>query len=155
MRIARLRAGFAPLGVEIMKKLLLFLSAAILAGTLFAATGPVCAAEGASCAAKNCCSGLICGSGDVCAKPPTAISGVYVAVSDLCEGTRGLLPVAGMLMILVGAVTYAAGQMMGAETRARANVWATAALTGALIAMLISAVAPEVLKITYGSLIHC
>jgi hypothetical protein len=39
---------------------------------------------------------------------------------------------------------------MGAETRARANVWATAALTGALIAVLIYAIAPAVLNTIYG-----
>jgi len=50
----------------------------------------------------------------------------------------------------VAGVIYAAGQIMGAETRARANVWATAALTGALIGVLIYAVAPSVLDTIYG-----
>jgi hypothetical protein len=40
--------------------------------------------------------------------------------------------------------------MMGAETRARANVWATAALTGALIAILIAVIAPSVLQTIYN-----
>jgi len=53
-------------------------------------------------------------------------------------------------MIILAGVIYASGQMMGAETRARANVWATAALTGALIAILISVVAPSVLDMIYG-----
>lgn len=68
------------------------------------------------------------------------------AVSSLCGSMTSLLPVVGMLMILVGAVVYAAGQVMGAETRARANVWATSCLTGALVAMLIVAIAPSVFK---------
>jgi len=54
-------------------------------------------------------------------------------------------------MIVLAGVIYAAGQMMGAETRARANVWATAALTGALIAILIYAIAPSVLRTMYGN----
>ena len=73
------------------------------------------------------------------------------AMSSLCAGLTQLLPVAAMLMIILAGVIYAAGQMMGAETRARANVWATAALTGALIAILIAVVAPSVMNAIYPS----
>jgi len=69
---------------------------------------------------------------------------------ELCGGLKSMLPVAAMLMIILAGVIYAAGQMMGAETRARANVWATACLTGALIAILIAVVAPSVLNMIYG-----
>ena len=68
------------------------------------------------------------------------------AIASLCTALQGLLPVVAMLMVIVAGVIYASGQIMGAETRARANVWATAALTGALIALLIWAVAPGVLN---------
>jgi hypothetical protein len=81
----------------------------------------------------------------------SGISAVQSAVVDLCKGLACLLPVAAMLMIILAGVIYAAGQMMGAETRARANVWATAALTGALIAILIAVVAPTVLATIYGN----
>ena len=67
------------------------------------------------------------------------------AITNLCVALTSLLPVVAMLMVIVAGVIYASGQIMGAETRARANVWATAALTGALIALLIWAVAPGVL----------
>jgi hypothetical protein len=73
------------------------------------------------------------------------------AVNDLCYALTTLLPVVAMLMVVVAGVIYAAGQIMGAETRARANVWATAALTGALIALLIYAIAPAVLASIYGT----
>jgi hypothetical protein len=66
-----------------------------------------------------------------------------------------LLPITAMLMITFGYVVYAAGQLMGAETRARATVWATAALTGAIFAMLISSVTPAFLKLIYGSSLKC
>jgi hypothetical protein len=72
------------------------------------------------------------------------------AMKELCRGLRDMLPVAAMLMIILAGVIYAAGQMMGAETRSRANVWATAALTGALIAILIAVIAPAVLNYIYG-----
>ena len=87
------------------------------------------------------------------------ISNVNAAVTALCCGLTSLLPVAAMLMIVIAGVIYAAGQVMGAETRARANVWATAALTGALIGILIYAVAPSVLNVIYsgssGSSVVC
>ena len=78
------------------------------------------------------------------------LSNVSTAINSLCQGLKSLLPVASMLMVVVAGVIYAAGQIMGAETRARANVWATAALTGALIGVLIYAVAPSVLSTIYG-----
>jgi len=80
-----------------------------------------------------------------------ALSTAGIALNNFCYGLMQLLPVASMLMVVVAGVIYAAGQIMGAETRARANVWATAALTGALIGVLIYAVAPSVLGTIYGS----
>jgi len=77
------------------------------------------------------------------------------ALNDLCAGVSSLLPVAAMLMVVLGAVIYASGQMMGAETRARANVWATAALTGALTSMLIASITPAALGAIYGSSVSC
>jgi hypothetical protein len=80
----------------------------------------------------------------------SGLSGLQGGVSDLCKSLTTLLPVVAMMMIILAGVLYAAGQMMGAETRARANVWATAALTGALIAILIVVVAPAVLQAIYS-----
>ncbi|MEM4554356.1 MAG: hypothetical protein QXT25_00705 [Candidatus Anstonellaceae archaeon] len=68
------------------------------------------------------------------------------ALQQLCTGIKDLIPIAAMTMIVLSAVIYATGQMMGAETRARANVWATSCLTGALIGILIATVAPKVLQ---------
>jgi hypothetical protein len=79
----------------------------------------------------------------------SGLSNVSSAIADLCRGLTCMLPVAAMLMIILAGVLYAAGQMMGAETRARSNVWATAALTGALIAILIAVIAPSVLAMIY------
>ncbi len=86
----------------------------------------------------------------------SGLTAVKDAMSQLCTGLTQMLPVAAMLMIILAGVIYAAGQMMGAETRARANVWATAALTGALIAILIAVVAPPVLStINNGVALQC
>jgi hypothetical protein len=60
-----------------------------------------------------------------------------------------------MLMIVIGAVIYAAGQVMGAETRARANVWATSCVVGAIMAILIVVITPSVMTMMYGSTVSC
>ena len=83
------------------------------------------------------------------------LSGLTQGVKDLCTGLKSMLPVAAMLMIILAGVIYASGQMMGAETRARTNVWATAALTGALMAILIAVVAPPVLTAINGTAVQC
>jgi len=85
----------------------------------------------------------------------SGLSNVQSAMSSLCSGLTTMLPVAAMLMVILAGVIYASGQMMGAETRARANVWATAALTGALIAILITVVAPPVLTAINGAAVKC
>lgn len=85
----------------------------------------------------------------------TGVDSVAEAVFRLCASSKALLPPVSMLMVLVAAVIYSAGQVMGAETRARANVWATAALVGAIIGMLIYAIAPSVLGVVYGGNIGC
>jgi len=83
-------------------------------------------------------------------------STLKTAPGSLCYGLSQMVPVAAMLMVLLASVIYATGQMMGAETRARANVWATSALTGALIGILIAVIAPSVLQtIAGGTAIQC
>jgi len=72
------------------------------------------------------------------------------AISQLCISLKSMLPVVAMMMLVLAGVIYAAGQILGAETRARANVWATACLTGALISILIVIVAQPVLQMIYA-----
>lgn len=72
------------------------------------------------------------------------------AISDMCCQLMTILPVVSMLMVIGAGVVYAAGQMMGAETRARANTWATAMLIGAVIGILIVVIAPTVLNAIYA-----
>ncbi|MFH1471040.1 MAG: hypothetical protein ABIF01_04790, partial [Candidatus Micrarchaeota archaeon] len=43
------------------------------------------------------------------------------------------------LMFIMAGGIYAIGQMLGAETRARASVWATAMLVGGVIGLVIAA----------------
>jgi Na+-driven multidrug efflux pump len=52
-----------------------------------------------------------------------------------------------MVLVVLAGATYAIGQILGAETRARAAVWATAMLTGAVIGIVIYIIMPPLLKI--------
>lgn len=79
------------------------------------------------------------------------ITNIGTAAGQLCGQLTGLLPVISMLMIIGAGVVYAAGQIMGAETRARANTWATAMLVGSIIGIVITVVAPGVLSALYNN----
>ncbi len=77
------------------------------------------------------------------------------ALSTFCNAINNIIPIVAMLMVVGGGVIYAAGQLMGAETRARANVWATAMLTGAVIGILIRVIAPAILSNLYPGAYTC
>ena len=82
--------------------------------------------------------------------PVVGSEGLMSAIGELCQLVKTLLPTVALLMIIAAGVLYAAGQWMGAETRARASVWATAMLTGAVIAILIAVIAPWILGLIWG-----
>ena len=68
------------------------------------------------------------------------------ALSQLCNTATTFLAASIMIMIILSAAVYAIGQIMGAETRARASVWATAMLTGAVIGVIIYFLTPIILR---------
>ncbi len=70
-------------------------------------------------------------------------------LTSLCTFINSLVPVVVMLMLVGAGAVYAGGQMMGAETRARANVWATSMLVGAVIGVVIIVVSPSILSLMY------
>ncbi|MDD5023397.1 MAG: hypothetical protein PHU63_04475, partial [Candidatus ainarchaeum sp.] len=55
-----------------------------------------------------------------------------------------------LILVVLAAIIYAAGQVLGAETRARANVWATSMFVGAVIGGLIYLVVPVFLGALLG-----
>ncbi|MFH1470969.1 MAG: hypothetical protein ABIF01_04425, partial [Candidatus Micrarchaeota archaeon] len=64
---------------------------------------------------------------------------MYSSLSTLCSTIKGIVPVVALLMFIMAGGIYAIGQMLGAETRARASVWATAMLVGGVIGLVIAA----------------
>jgi hypothetical protein len=69
------------------------------------------------------------------------------AMQSLCSTARNLLALGAMLLIVAAAAVYAIGQIVGAETRARASVWATAMLTGAVIGVIIYLIVPGLIEL--------
>jgi len=72
------------------------------------------------------------------------------AMTQLCNDARMLLGIGAMLLVILAAAVYAIGQIVGAETRARASVWATAMLTGAVIGMVIYMLVPPLIGVVMG-----
>jgi hypothetical protein len=75
----------------------------------------------------------------------TAEGNIRDALYQLCSLSQTFLGVAAMVLIVLAGTIYAIGQVLGAETRARASVWATAMLTGAVIGILIYLITPILL----------
>ena len=78
--------------------------------------------------------------------------GLSNALMKLCEMSKTFLGVSALVLVVLAGTVYAIGQIMGAETRARASVWATAMLTGAIIGAIIYIVAPIILKALLGDI---
>ncbi len=79
-----------------------------------------------------------------------APSNIQAALCELYNILNSLVPIVAFVLILGAGVVYAAGQMLGAETRARASVWATSMLIGAIIGILIVVLVPNILSILLG-----
>jgi hypothetical protein len=60
-----------------------------------------------------------------------------------------------MLLIVLAGAVYAGGALFGAETRARATVWATTMIVGAVIGALIYVVMPPIATTLMGSSVSC
>ncbi len=69
------------------------------------------------------------------------------ALNSVCRDVRNLVPVVALLMFILAGLVYAAGQIFGAETRSRANVWSAAMLVGGVIGLVIAASAPYLLRV--------
>ena len=72
------------------------------------------------------------------AKLRTAFESIYCSLLSL-------LPPIGMVVVVLAAVIYAAGQIGGAEFRASATKWATALIVGAVLSLVIILLIPSIL----------
>jgi hypothetical protein len=82
--------------------------------------------------------GLVAAETDPTTSITAGICGLYTLVNTVLTAVI-------FLLIVAAAIVYAGGQLLGAETRARATVWATSMFMGALIGVLIYVIVPFVL----------
>ena len=87
------------------------------------------------------------GGGGTTASATGGATDITAAMVKLCEDARSVLAIGVMLMVIMAAVVYAVGQILGAETRARASVWATAMVTGAVIGIVLYLIVPNVISL--------
>lgn len=73
-------------------------------------------------------------------------STIQSAICEIVNIVQMVMGAVMLILIVFAAIIYAAGQVMGAETRARANVWATSMFVGALIGALIYILVPVFLS---------
>ena len=72
------------------------------------------------------------------------------AMKDICLMFEGLLPVLAFVLFILAGVAYAAGNFFGAEMRAKAVGYAMSMLTGAIIALVLSIIAPTIIGALSG-----
>ena len=82
--------------------------------------------------------------------PVDVLGNIQIAMCELLDTARGVVNIVIIMMIILAAITYAGGQVMGAETRAKATVWATTMVVGAIVAVLINVLLPQILVTIAG-----
>ncbi|MEM4361232.1 MAG: hypothetical protein QXV83_03795 [Candidatus Anstonellaceae archaeon] len=89
-------------------------------------------------------------SGVVFSQTTAGITTLQQRTNEFANCLYSLLPPISMLLVIAAAVTYAAGQLASAETRARATGWATAMIVGALFGFVLVALFPSIINALYG-----
>jgi hypothetical protein len=72
-------------------------------------------------------------------------------LSKISKQIQDLVPIVALLMLVMAGLIYGIGQVMGAEVRGRAAVWAQALLIGAIIGLMIMALAPHLIQLFSGT----
>jgi hypothetical protein len=79
----------------------------------------------------------------------SGVSGLSSALCVLYSALTQIIPVVCLILVVLAGVVYAAGEMTGAETRARAHTWATGMIVGAVVGLVIILIAPSILGALY------
>lgn len=81
-----------------------------------------------------------------------------IMAADLTESLKSIqsqieaiIPVVSLMMIVLAGLIYGIGQVMGAEIRGRSAVWAQALLIGAILGLLIAALAGPLVNLFSGA----
>jgi hypothetical protein len=97
---------------------------------------------------SDCSSGQSC-VGGVCVSDGGGSSNtsLQTALQGFCTLLYGLVGQLAFVMVLLSSIVFTAGQLFGAETRARMSVWANSMLIGAITGILMVILVPWFLGI--------
>lgn len=68
---------------------------------------------------------------------------------------KGLMASASFLLVTMAALVYVGGQLGDAQTRAKAQGWATMGVIGAVIGFLILTIGPEIIGAMFPDVVEC
>ena len=71
-------------------------------------------------------------------------------ICQIYDLVNQLLGVVIFVLVVLAGIVYAAGQVMDAQTRAKASVWATSMIVGAVIGIIIYVLVPTILGAMLG-----
>ena len=83
-----------------------------------------------------------------------AASNLQSALTQFCNELYDIVGTLAMTMIVMSSIVYSGGQFLSAETRARATVWSSNLLTGAIIGIIITILLPTFLGAILGVTIN-
>lgn len=63
---------------------------------------------------------------------------------DIQKLITGVLPTLALIMFFLAAIAYAAGQVFGAEMKAKAQGWAMSLIVGGMIGIILAVIAPYI-----------
>jgi len=74
-------------------------------------------------------------------------TGLASSLSEIQSQISTIIPAVALMMIVLAGLIYGIGQVMGAEMRGRAAVWAQALLIGAILGLVIAAMAGPLVRL--------
>mgnify|MGYP001252288652 CR=1 FL=1 len=80
-----------------------------------------------------------------------ATTGLSASLNSIKTQINTIIPVVAVMMIVLAGLIYGIGQVMGAEVRGKAAVWAQALLIGAILGLLIAALADPLVGLFSGA----
>lgn len=81
----------------------------------------------------------------------TNATDLSTSLSSIRDSISNLIPVVSLMMIVLAGLIYGIGQVMGAEIRGRSAVWAQALLIGAILGLVIAAMAQPLVDLFSGA----
>ncbi|MEM4367308.1 MAG: hypothetical protein QW035_04240 [Candidatus Anstonellales archaeon] len=79
------------------------------------------------------------------ATPTNTGTNINKAMCSIVNTVKAVIPSIVFLLVIAAALVYGVGQLLSAEMRSRASVWASSMIVGAIIAILILILVPPIM----------